>query len=165
MPKPPPDFDPLDPLAVLRLRFRDWMWPAAVAVAVAIPLLQRWNAPYQAGSVSFYANVVLGPWILLAASLFAGLRWCWIGRIGRRAADLCGRCGYPLDRLAAASGPPRCPECGTVASARTTGRRIPFREIPPLRLLLDVPGVLAILFPLLIVGLLMLVVTGVITID
>jgi hypothetical protein len=161
MPKPPPNFDPLDPLAVLRLRFRDWMWPAAVAVAVAMPLLGRSSGPYAIGSVTFYANV-LGPWIFLAAILFAGLRWCWIGRIGPRAANLCGRCGYPLDRLAAASGPPRCPECGTLASASATGHRIPLRQIPPLRLLLDLPGVLAILFPPFIIGMLVLGLFGVI---
>ena len=164
MPKLPPNFDPLDPRAVLRLRFRDWMWPAAVAVAVAIPLLGWSDGPYRIGSVTYYASM-LGLPVFLAASLFAGLRWCWIGRVGRRAANLCGRCGYPLDRLAAAGGPPRCPECGTVASTSTTGRRVPFREIPPIRLLIDLPGVLAILFPLLTVGLVVLAVIGVINID
>lgn len=112
---------------------------------MAIPLLWWSDGPYRIGSVTDYASM-LGLPVFLAA-------------------NLCGRCGYPVDRLAAAGGAPRCPECGTVASTSTTGRRVPFREIPPLRLLIDLPGVLAILFPRLTVGLAVLAVIGVINID
>ena len=39
LPKEPPNFDCRDAGQVLRLRLRDWLWPAAVAIAVAIPIL------------------------------------------------------------------------------------------------------------------------------
>ena len=57
MPKEPPNFDCRDVGQVLRLRFRDWMWPLALAFVVAIPFLGYSNGTYRIGSLTYYVNV------------------------------------------------------------------------------------------------------------
>jgi len=49
LPKEPANFDCRDAGQVLRLRLRDWLWPAA------IPILGQSNGPHRIGSVTFYA--------------------------------------------------------------------------------------------------------------
>jgi len=159
LPKEPPNFDCRDAGQVLRLRLRDWLWPAAVAIAVAIPILAQSKGPYRIGSVTYYASTY-GPPLFLAAILFAGLRWCLIGRLRPRDPSRCGQCNYPLDWLAPSRGPQRCPECGADASARQTKRRVPFN-----RLLLDLPGLLAVLFTICVVAMLLLAMLGVIELE
>jgi hypothetical protein len=156
LPKEPPNFDCRDAGQVLRQRFRDWWWPAAVVIAVVIPILGQSNGPYRIGSVTYYANTFGLP-IFLAAILFAGLRWCWIGRLRPGDPTRCGHCDYPLDWMDSARGPQRCPECGGDASAK--------RRVPLSRILLDVPGVLAVLFPILVVAMVLLAMLGVIELD
>lgn len=159
LPKEPADFNCRDAGHVLRLRLRDWMWPATVVVAVAIPILAQSNGPYRIGSVTFYANTY-GPPLFLGAIFFAGLRWCWIGRLRPRDPTRCADCNYPLDWLDPSRGPQRCPECGADASAQWPRRRLPLS-----RLLLDLPGLLAMLFCGWVVTILLLAIFGVIELD
>jgi hypothetical protein len=155
----PPDFDCRDAMQVLRLRLRDWLWPAAVAIAVAIWILAQSKGTYRIGSVTYYANTY-GPPLFLAAILFAGLRWCSIGRLRPRDPSRCGQCDYPLDWLAPSRGPQCCPECGADASGPPRKRRIPLS-----RMLLDLPGLLALLFPIFVVAMLLLAMLGVIELE
>ena len=164
MPKDPPNFDRRDAWRVLRLRFRDWMWPAAVVIAVVIPFLGRSNGAYQVGSLTYYANTFGLP-LFLAAIAFAGVRWCWIGWCWTgwhpdRDPTRCGQCDYPIQWMESVPGPRCCPECGTDGSLPPTRRGIPLT-----RLLLDVPGLLAVLFPLSLFAMLLLAILGVIELD
>lgn len=160
MPKESPDFDCRDPVAVLLLRLRDWCWPTAIAIAVTIPLLGRTNGgAYKIGSITYYANTY-GLCIFLPAIFIAGLRWCWIGRIRSAAPNHCPWCDYRLDGVVSEAGLQCCPECG--ADPSTAGKR---RRIPLMRLLLDVPGVLVMLFPIWVFGMLILATFGLLDLD
>ena len=166
MPTEPPDFDCRNPVQVLRLRFRDWMWPTALAIAVAIPFLGQSNGTYRIGSVTYYANTY-GPSIFLAAIVFAAARWYWIGRLRPFASDRCPRCGYSTTGLDAAGSAVRCPECGTEAgpgrSASQPARfRERFRAAPISRLLLDLPSVVAAGFVAWVLVVIGLIVFGVV---
>ncbi|MHC4846227.1 MAG: hypothetical protein ACYTCU_08700 [Planctomycetota bacterium] len=77
----PADVDVRNPAQVLRLRLRDWVWPAAIAVAMAIAFLGGYSGTYRVGSITYYANVYGLP-LFVAALAFAGIRWFWIGRPG-----------------------------------------------------------------------------------
>ncbi len=141
-------------MQVLRLRFRDWMWPTAIAIAFLIPILGRTGGePYRIGSLTYYANSCGGILLWLAAIFLAGARWCWIGYLRPRDPSLCGRCGYPAAGLDDRDPSSRCPECGADAA---TGRRPPprwslresLRGVPIARYLIDLPGILLMLYPL-----------------
>lgn len=166
MPKEPPDFDCRSALQVLRLRLRDWMWPTAIAIIVVIPFLGRSDGPYKIGSITYYANVY-GPWVMLFAIVFAGVRWCWIGHLRPRGANRCARCGYPTTGLDESDPTSRCPECGADPATRQgPTRRSLFREtfggVSILRWLLDLPGVLLLLVPVYVIVMLVLIIYGVI---
>jgi len=64
---------------VLRFRIRDGLCWAAMALAIAIPILGQSSGTYRSGSLTDYANVY-GPPVFLALLAFAGVRWCWLGR-------------------------------------------------------------------------------------
>jgi len=64
---------------VLRFRIRDGLCWAAMAVAIAIPILGQSSGTYRIGSLTDYANIY-GPPVFLALLAFAGIRWCWLGR-------------------------------------------------------------------------------------
>jgi hypothetical protein len=164
LPKYPPHFDRREAGCVLRLRFRDWMWPAAIVIAAVIPFLGQSNGPYRIGSLTYYANTI-GPPLFLAAIAFAGARWCsigwcWIGWDPDRDRTHCGHCDYPLHWMESVHGPRCCPECGTDVSSPPTRRAIP---LP--RVLLDVPGLLAVLFPLSLFAMMLLATLGMIEFD
>lgn len=147
---------------MLRVRLRDWCWPFAVVIAVAIPFLGvtlSTGGTYRIGSFTYHLNTQ-GPIVFLLATFIAGLRWCWIGRLRAPDPNRCIGCHYRLDWLNPDEMPQRCPECGRNASRMPASRRIPVA-----RLLLDLPGVLAMLFPIGIVGLILLSILGFIDLD
>ena len=171
MPVDSRDCDGRDPAQVLRLRFRDWVWPSALAVVIILPLIGSSFAPgpYRIGSFQFYVNAY-GPTVWLLAMFVAGARWCWIGRMRPRRENCCGRCGYPTRGLDPSDAHGRCPECGTGFPAshpgtRRSGFRRRFEGLTFLRALLDLPGLLLMSFPAYVVTLLFLVILGVIEID
>ena len=142
------------------------MWPTALAIVIAIPLLGRSDGPYPIGSITFFANV-FGPWVVLAAIAFAGARWCSIGHLRPRGRDGCGRCGYPTAGRAAGAAAGRCPECGAEPSDQASERdrstlRETFRGVPIARLLLDLPGLLLLLVPPYVIAMAILILFGVI---
>ena len=166
MPTEPPEFDCRSTLQVLRLRFRDWMWPTALAIVVAITVLNRVALPREPGLIALVLYA-FGPWIWIAALVFAGARWCWIGRLRPRGADRCARCGYPTTGLDESDPASRCPECGADAAAR----RLPaprsrvrgsFAGVSLARWLIDLPGVLLLLVPVYVIVMLVLIIYGVI---
>lgn len=160
MPKETVNFDCRNPGDVLRLRLRDWCWPTAAVIAIAIPFLaQTGGGVYKIGSITDYANTY-GLCIFLPAIFFAGLRWCWVGRLRSAAPNRCPQCDYRLDWMTPESGPRCCPECGADPSA--AGKR---RRIPLMRILLDVPGVLAMLFPIGLFAMLVLAMLGLLDLD
>ncbi|HAW94926.1 MAG TPA: hypothetical protein DCX60_01500 [Phycisphaerales bacterium] len=72
MPKEPPNFECRDAGQVLRLRFRDWMWPLALGLpfVVSTPFLGYSNGPCRIGSLTYYVNVdglllLFGPFCLI----------------------------------------------------------------------------------------------------
>ena len=168
MPTEPPEFDCRSTLQVLRLRFRDWMWPTALAIVVAITVLNRVALPREPGLIALVLYA-FGPWIWIAALVFAGARWCWIGRLRPRGANQCARCGYPTAGLDDSDPASRCPECG----AGPDDRRTPTAGLPflasirgaPITRLIDLPGLLALLFAIFMFTMLMLIVFGVVVID
>jgi hypothetical protein len=164
MPKKPPNFDCRSVGQVLRLRLRDWMWPSALALVIAIPFAGRSSGPYPIGSLTYYANT-LGPPLMLAAMIFAGIRWCtlgwcWIGATPQRDPTRCAHCDYLLAGLDAHQGPQRCPECGTDTTTPPTWRRPSIA-----RMLIDLPGVLLASFPIFLIAILMLALFGLIDLD
>lgn len=112
MPKEPSDFDCRSVRQVLKLRFRDWMWPTAVAIAILVPWVA--NAQNDAELISAFANSQSDPpgshrtgslndylnayglFVMLAAIGFAGVRWCWLGHLRPREDRRCAECGYPI---------------------------------------------------------------------
>jgi hypothetical protein len=164
MPKEPANFDCRSAWAVLRLRLKDWMWPMAVAGAIAIPLLGRTAGPYRIGSFTYYFQI-FGPWLWLALVMFAGFRWSWIGHMRPRDRGACPRCGYRLDGLDARDPAAHCPECGADAAtrrmlaARPSLRRT-FDGLTLGRALLDLPALLAALVPFFVATLLVLMIFG-----
>lgn len=161
MPKKPPNFDCRSTWQVLRLRLRDWMWPCALALIIAIPFAGRSNGPYPIGSLTYYANT-LGPPLMLAAMFFAGIRWCtlgwcWIGCTPRLDPNRCAHCDYHLAGLDARSGPVCCPECGVDTATPPAWRRPSI-----LRTLIDLPGLLVALFPVFLIAIIMLALLGLI---
>lgn len=171
MPVDSRDCDGRDPAQVLRLRFRDWVWPSALALAIILPVLKSVLVPppYRIGSPEDYL-LLCGLPVWLLAMFVAGARWCWIGRMRPRREDCCGRCGYPTRGLDPSDALGRCPECGTRFAASHPGtRRSVFRRrfegLTFLRALLDLPGLLLMSFPAYVVTLLLLVTLGVIEID
>lgn len=173
MPREPADFDCRRVRQVLRLRFRDWMWPTAVAIVVLIPLVARAgtdpSGTYRIGSLTFYLNVY-GPFVLLAAMTFAGLRWCWLGHLRPRKGRRCARCGYPSPETSAPAPDARCSECGADAIAQRTHTlgslmRECFRGVTLGRLAIDLPGLLLLAYGAFVVALIMLFLFGLISID
>ena len=155
MPKPPDHFDSRNALEVLRLRFRDWMWPVAVCLIIAIPIalsfFGRMNGGvYKIGSFTYYINTY-GVWIWLAAFVFVGVRWFWIGRLQPRRPGYCGQCNYPISRNNAAI----CSECGADKKRMTSTR-----PISKARILIDLPSLLFLLPPMFVVVFIMLEVFG-----
>jgi predicted RNA-binding Zn-ribbon protein involved in translation (DUF1610 family) len=145
MPTEPPDFDCCNAGQVLRLRFRDWMWPLAILMNVGILVLVRavaTSGPYRIGSLTFFVNIY-GPPLMLVLFPLAGARWCWLGRVRRMPAGRCAACGYHLTGLTGAEV--RCPECGLadVAAGATASKR-PRRRVPLSRWLIDLPGLFLI---------------------
>ena len=151
MPKPPHHFDSRNALEVLRLRFRDWMWPVAVGLIIAIPFLGRTNGGvYKVGSFTYYMNTY-APLVWLAAFVFVGVRWFWIGRLQPRRPGYCGQCNYPISRNNAAI----CSECGADKKRMTSTR-----PISKARILIDLPSLLFLLPPMFVVIFIMLEVFG-----
>ena len=147
---------------MFRLRLRDWCWPVTAVIAVAIPFLAvtlSTGGAYRIGSVTYHLNTQ-GPIVFLLATFIAGLRWCWIGRLRASDPNRCLECHYRLDHLNVDERPRRCPECGRRASTMPASRRIPVA-----RLLVDLPGVLAMLFPIGIVVIILLSILGFIDLD
>jgi hypothetical protein len=171
VPKVPPDFDCCHAGQVLRLRFRDWMWPLAILTCVGVFVASRPTSPngvYRIGSLTYYANM-LGPLVVFVLVPLAGARWCWLGRVRPMPAGRCGGCGYDLAGLAAAGasgGGVRCPECGVVDSLAVVGAgaatRRPRRRVPLVRRLIDLPGLLLMLTWLYMVVAVGLIIFGVI---
>lgn len=164
MPKKPPNFDCRSTAQVLRLRFRDWMWPSALALTIAIPFAGRSSGPYPIGSLTYYANT-LGPPLMLAALTFTGIRWCtlgwcWIGATPRRDPTRCAQCDYPLAGLEPCQGPQICPECGTDTCTPPTWSRPSIT-----RTLIDLPGLLLASLPIFLIAILMLALFGLIDLD
>ena len=173
MPREPDDFDCRSVRQVLLLRFRDWMWPTAVAIVVLIPVAARAgtdpSGTYRIGSPVFYLNMY-GPLVMLAAMVFAGLRWCWIGHLRPRAGRRCARCDYPSPGTAPLARDARCSECGADAIAQRTHTagsllRACFRGVTLARLAIDLPGLLLMAFAAFVVVLITLALFGVISID
>ena len=168
MPKEPPDFDCRSAWQVLRLRFRDWMWPAAIAVAVAIRIAGHTGGePYKIGSITDYANSFGALMLWLAAIFFAGFRWCMVGALRSRDRNRCARCGYPTTGLDDRDPSSLCPECGADATARAVPTmrstlREAFRGVPISRYLIDLPGILVMLYPVLGIVAMLLMIFGVI---
>lgn len=139
MPTEPADFDPHRSWQVLRLRARDWVWPAVLVLAAAVMVLNAIGLPRQAGSVEDFLQE-FGPIVFGVLLAIAGVRWCWVGRLRGPRPDRCGRCGYAMTGLDPADDSVRCPECG--ADGRERRMTCP---VPLARVLLDLPGVLAFL--------------------
>lgn len=167
MPKEPPNFDCRDVGQVLRLRFRDWMWPLALAFVVAIPFLGYSNGTYRIGSLTYYVNVY-GSRLFFPAMAFVGLRWCLLGRLRRSHDTHCVQCNYPLDWSASAVDVERCPECG-LSSSKHTKRQVSLKHllvgVSFKRLLIDLPGLLLLLIPISLIVLLLLGTMGLIDLD
>ena len=169
MPKEPSDFDCRSASKVLRLRFRDWMWPTALAIVVAIPVLNHSDWPRSIGPIAFSIGV-FGPWIWIGAIAFAGVRWCSIGRLRPRGANQCARCGYPTTGLDDSDPASRCPECGAGPDDRRTPTAgasflASIRGASISRWLIDLPGLLGLLFAIFMFTMLMLIVFGIVVID
>jgi hypothetical protein len=190
MPKEPDDFDCRSVRHVLKLRFRDWMWPTAIAITVLVPWIAtaqndaevlsvmesasanaQPNPPgsYRIGSLTYYLNAY-GPLVMLAAMGFAGVRWCWLGHLRPREDRRCARCGYPIDGFADAPPNARCSECGADATVQRTPTvrswlRESFRGVTIARLAIDLPGLLLLGFVAFVFVLITLVVFGVVPID
>ena len=168
MPKEPPDFDCRNAWQVLRLRFRDWMWPTAIAVAIAIPIAGRTGGEtYKIGSITDYANSFGALMLWLAAIFFTGFRWCMVGRLRPRDRHRCARCGYPTTGLDDRDPSSLCPECGAEATTRhvptlRSTLREAFRGVPISRYLIDLPGILVMLYPVLGIVAMLLMIFGVI---
>ena len=161
LPKEPPNFDCRDAIAVLLLRLRDWCWPLAIASAVTISLLARTNGvAYKVGSITDYANSPCALLTFFLLIFIAGLRWCWVGRVRAHGPGRCRHCGYRLDWMETGAEPQRCPECGEATSAARPARRIPIA-----RLLVDLPGVLAMLVPTGFVVMILLAFVGLLDFD
>ncbi|MAC74407.1 MAG: hypothetical protein CMJ22_02320 [Phycisphaerae bacterium] len=161
MPKEPPNFDCRDAIAVLLFRLRDWCWPVAIAVAVTIPILGgTGGGTYKVGSLTYYANTPCAVLTFFLVIFIAGLRWCWVGRIRAHGPGRCRHCGYRLDWVEAGAEPQRCPECGEATSATRPARRISIA-----RLLVDLPGVLAMLVPIGFLVMILLAVVGLLDLD
>jgi hypothetical protein len=94
----PADVDSRSAVVVLRLRLLDWMWPSAVALAIVIALLGRHSGTYRIGSITYYANTYGVP-LFLGLLAFAGIRWCWIGRLSLRDPAQRARGRLPIARL------------------------------------------------------------------
>jgi hypothetical protein len=168
MPKEPPDFDCRSAWQVFRLRLRDWMWPTAIAVAIAIPIAGRTGGEtYKIGSITDYANSFGALVLWLAAIFFAGFRWCMVGALRSRDRNRCARCGYPTTGLDDRDPSSLCPECGADATARAVPTmrstlREAFRGVPISRYLIDLPGILVMLYPVLGIVAMLLMIFGVI---
>ena len=141
MPTEPADFDPNRCSQVLRLRFRDWVWPIALLLAASIPVLASIDVRGIARPIGEFCNEY-GPIMFGALLVVAGVRWCWVGRLGAPRPDRCGRCGYAMMGLDQSDPAVRCPECGADGRERTA-----MRPVPLARVLLDLPGVLVGLRP------------------
>ena len=135
MPTEPADFDPNRCSQVLRLRFRDWVWPIALLLAASIPVLASIDVRGIARPIGEFCNEY-GPIMFGALLVVAGVRWCWVGRLGAPRPDRCGRCGYAMMGLDQSDPAVRCPECGADGRERTA-----MRPVPLARVLLDLPGV------------------------
>ncbi len=156
MPKQPLHFDSRNISDVLRLRFRDWQWPLAVIVVVAIPFLGHTNGTYQIGSITYYATTPYAYVVWLAALVFIGIRWFAIGRLRPRIAGMCGRCNY----LISGSDSQRCPECGADKNALESTRRVSFA-----RIVIDIPSVFILSIPVWSIGMIILGMFGIIDLD
>ena len=141
---------------MIRLRFRDWMWPLALIVVVAIPYLGHTNGTYKIGSITYYANEPYAYLLWLAALVFVGIRWFAIGMLRPRISGMCGRCNYQISR----SESQCCPECGADEKVMNATRRISIA-----RILIDLPSVVCILFPMCIVVMSVLLAVGIIDGD
>lgn len=164
VPNKPPHFNRRDARQVFFLRLRDWMWPTAIAIAVAIVLLSRSSGPYHIGSVTYLANMY-GPPLILIATVFAGVRWCaigwcWMGAPSDHDPSRCDYCDYSLVGLDGIRDSKRCPECGSELAGPPTRRRIPIA-----RMLLDLPGLLTVLAAFALVAVVMLALVGVVEFD
>jgi hypothetical protein len=186
MPKEPDDFDCRSVRHVLKLRFRDWMWPTAVAITVLIPWVanpqndaevisafanSESNPPgsYRIGSLTYYLNAY-GPLVMLAAMGFTGVRWCWLGHLRPREDQRCAGCGYLIGGFADSPPNARCSECGADSAVQRTPTvrswlRESFRGVTIARLAIDLPGLLFLGFVAFVFVLITLAVFGVITID
>ena len=132
-----------------------------IASAVTIPILGRTNgAAYKIGSIAYYANTPSAVLAFFLLFFIAGLRWCWIGRIRPYGPGRCRKCGYRLIWTRTSPVPERCPECGEATSAARPARRIPIA-----RLLVDLPGVLAMLVPTGFVVMILLAFVGLLDFD
>jgi hypothetical protein len=149
------------------------MWPTAVAIVVLIPLVARAgtdpSGTYRIGSLTFYLNAY-GPFVLLAAMTFAGLRWCWLGHLRPRKGRRCACCGYPSPETAIPAPDARCSECGADAIAQRTHTLVSlvrecFRGVTLGRLAIDLPGILILAYGAFVVMLITLVLFGLISID
>lgn len=186
MPKEPANFDCRSVRQVLALRIRDWMWPTAVAIVVLIPWVanaqndaelisvtanSQLNHPgsYRIGSLTYYLNAY-GPLVMLAAMGFAGVRWCWLGRLRPGKEPRCAGCGYLIGGFADSPSDARCSECGADATVRRTPTvrswlRESFRGVTIARLAIDLPGLLLLGFLALVLALIPLVRFGVMNVD
>jgi|GEM_PF-905560 len=186
MPKEPNNFDCRSVRQVLNLRFRDWMWPTAVAIAILIPWVANAQndaelhaafanaqsdlpGAYRIGSLSYYLNAY-GPLIVLAAIGVGGVRWCWLGHLRPREDGRCAECGYPTGGFADSPPNARCSECGADATVQRTPTvrswlRESFRGVTVARVAIDLPGLLILGFLALVLVLITLVEFGVIPSD
>ena len=186
MPKEPDKFDCRSVRQVLKLRFRDWMWPTALAIAILIPwvanaqndaavisaVANSQSSPAGAdriGSLTYYLNAH-GPLIMLAAIGFAGVRWCWLGHLRPCGKQRCACCGYLIGGFADSPPNPRCSECGadaTVQRTPTVGSllRESFRGVTIARVAIDLPGLLLLGFVAFVLVLITLLAFGVIPSD
>jgi len=186
MPKEPDNFDCRSVRHVLKLRFRDWMWPTAIVITVLIPWIttaqndaevisvfgnsqSNPSGSYPIGSLTYYLNAY-GPLIMLAAIGFAGVRWCWLGQLRPRDDRRCAECGYPTGGIADSPPNARCSECGADATVQRTPTvrswlRESFRGVTIAQLAIDLPGLLLLGFVAFVFVLITLVVFGVVPID
>jgi hypothetical protein len=103
----------------------------------------------------------------LAAIFFAGFRWCMVGALRSRDRNRCARCGYPTNGLDDRDPSSLCPECGADATTRhvptmRSTLREAFRGVPISRYLIDLPGILVMLYPVLGIVAMVLMIFGVI---